>query len=204
EAHIRYMRRSILTAALDSFPPDVLIVDKHPRGFLGVLEPALDLLRAAGTKIVLGLRDVLDDAVTSRREWRADRSGKALSRWYDQVWVYGNRTVHDLAAELDLPASRTVHTGYLAAGRQPVDLVTEVEDPYVLAMVGGGADGAELAETFVRTELPAGHHGVLVTGPQMPADDVARIADIAAQRSDITVRTYVEDAEALIAGASAV
>lgn len=203
QGHLRHMRRSILTAALSSFRPDVLVVDKHPRGFLGELEPALDLLRAAGTRIVLGLRDVLDDAATSRREWRTDHSAQALHRWYDQVWVYGDQAVHDLAAELDLPADRTVHTGYLAAGRQPVELVTEVDEPYVLAMVGGGADGAQLAETFVRATMPAGHHGVLVTGPQMPAEDVARVVDIAAQRTDLTVRTYVDDAEALIAGSSA-
>ena len=204
EAHIRHMRRSILTAALSSFRPDVLVVDKHPRGFLGELEPALDLLRAAGTRIVLGLRDVLDDAATSRREWSADQSAAALRRWYDQVWVYGDRAVNDLGAELGLSPARTVHTGYLAAGRGPVEPVTEVETPYVLAMVGGGADGAHLAETFARSTLPAGHHGILVTGPQMPAEDVRRVAAIAAHRSDLTVRTYVEDAEALIAGASAV
>ncbi|MGC5617557.1 glycosyltransferase family protein [Georgenia sp. Z1491] len=204
ETHIRHMRRSILAAALDSFRPDVLVVDKHPRGFLGELEPALDLLRAAGTRIVLGLRDILDDAATARREWRADRSDRALRQWYDQVWVYGDRAVHDLAAELSLPAARTVHTGYLAAGRCRVEQVTEVETPYVLATVGGGADGAHLAETFVRSAMPAGHHGVLVTGPQMPTDDVHRIVDLAGTRSDLTVRTYVEDAEALLAGASAV
>ncbi|HLT83667.1 MAG TPA: glycosyltransferase [Phototrophicaceae bacterium] len=203
QPHIRHMRRSILTAALSSFRPDVLVVDKHPRGFLGELEPALERLRAAGTRIVLGLRDVLDDAVTSRREWDADRSAEALRRWYDRVWVYGDPAVHDLAAELDLPAARTVHTGYLAAGRGPVEQVTEVETPYVLAMVGGGADGAHLAEAFARSAMPAGHHGVLVTGPQMPADDVRRVADIAAHRGDLTVRTYVDDAEALIAGSSA-
>ncbi|WP_324649837.1 glycosyltransferase family protein [Georgenia sp. H159] len=204
EAHIRHMRRAILTAALSSFRPDVLVVDKHPRGFLGELEPALDLLRAAGTRIVLGLRDVLDDAVTSRREWRADRSSQALRRWYDRVWVYGDRTVHDLGAELDLPAARTVHTGYLAAGRGPVEPVTPVDEPYVLAMVGGGADGAGLAEAFARTPMPAGHHGYLVTGPQMPTGDVRRIVRLAAERPDLTVRTYVDDAEALIGGASAV
>ena len=203
QAHLRHMRRSVLTAALSSFRPDVLVVDKHPRGFLGELEPALEILRAARTRIVLGLRDVLDDAVTSRREWDADRSAQALNRWYDQVWVYGDSTVHDLSAELGLPAERTVHTGYLATGRGPVEQVTEVETPYVLAMVGGGADGAHLAESFARSAMPAGHHGILVTGPQMPAEDVRRVAEIAAQRSDLTVRTYVDDAEALIAGSSA-
>lgn len=202
EAEVLEMRRSILTAALTSFKPDVLIVDKHPRGFNQELEPALKLLRRRGTRVVLGLRDVLDDAITSRREWDADRSSQALRRWYHQVWVYGDRQVHDLGAELDLP--RAVYTGYLANGRCPAGAPTSVSTPYVLAMVGGGADGKEVAEAFVRAELPAGHHGVLVTGPQMPAADVASIRAAAEDRPEMAVHTYVDDSETLLAGAAAV
>ena len=207
--HIAHMRRSILTAALTSFRPDVVVVDKHPRGFRGELEPALDQLRRTGTKIVLGLRDVLDDDVTTRREWSTDRATEAVDRWYHQVWVYGDQHVHDLAAQLRLPARlrrRTVHTGYLATGRIPDRPVghTEVERPYVLAMVGGGADGVQLADAFAAADMPAGHHGVLVTGPQMPVEDVHRLVEVAATRSDLTVHTYVTDPEALLAGAVAV
>lgn len=209
EEHIADMRRAVLTAALVSFRPDVLVVDKHPRGFRGELEPALDVLRETGTRIVLGLRDVLDDEITARREWQADHSVEALERWYHQLWVYGDRRVQDLAAQLRLPArlaSRTVHTGYLATGRIPASRPprTEVRRPYVLAMVGGGSDGAQLAEAFARAELPAGHHGLLVTGPQMPAADVHRVRELAATRDDLTVRDYVPDPEALLADAAAV
>ena len=207
--HIAEMRRSILTAALTSFRPDVLIVDKHPRGFRGELEPALDALRAAGTRIVLGLRDVLDDEATARREWRRDDSTTALDRWYHQVWVYGDRRVLDIAAQLRLPhhwRHRTIHTGYLALGRIPAEptFVSRVQNPYVLAMVGGGSDGLQLAEAFVGSRMPAGHHGVLVTGPQMPKDQVHALVEHAATRDDLTVRTYVTDPEALLANAAAV
>lgn len=198
------MRRSILTAALDSFQPDVLIVDKHPRGFRGELEPALQILKERGSRIVLGLRDILDDAVTSRREWTAARSSDALHRWYDQVWVYGDRNIHDLAGELGLSDTSTVHTGYLAAGRVTPRPSPEVPEPYVLAMMGGGSDGEHLARTFVQTRLPAGHHGVLVTGPQMDPAHVAAIRQMAAHRDDITIHTWVDNAETLLAGAAAV
>lgn len=199
------MRRSILTAALESFQPDVLIVDKHPRGFNGELEPALQLLRERGTtRIVLGLRDVLDDAVTSRREWTVAQSSEAVSRWYDQVWVYGDRNIHDLAGELGLSETNTVHTGYLAAGRVAPRPTPEVPEPYVLAMMGGGSDGEDLARTFARTRLPADHHGVLVTGPQMDPVHVAEIRHLAAHRDDITIHTWVDDPGTLLAGAAAV
>lgn len=204
ESAVVGMRRSILTAALESFLPDVLIVDKHPRGFRGELEPALQILKEAGTRIVLGLRDILDDAVTSRREWKAARSSDAVQRWYDQVWVYGDRNIHDLARELGLSENHTVHTGYLASGRVEERSIPEAPAPYVLAMMGGGSDGEDLARTFVQTRLPAGHHGVLVTGPQMDAEHVATIRQMAAHRTDITIHTWVDNAETLLAGAAAV
>src|SRR5690606_2465296 len=68
--HIIAMRQAVLHAALASFAPDVLIVDKHARGFRGELEPALDAVRHAGGRIVLGLRDVLDDDATAVPEWK--------------------------------------------------------------------------------------------------------------------------------------
>ncbi len=204
ERSVTRMRRSILTAALDSFRPDVLIVDKHPRGFRGELEPSLKVLKKRGTRIVLGLRDVLDDAMTSRREWKADRSSEALKRWYDQVWIYGDREIHDLAGELGLPESSAVHTGYLAAGRVPAATLSEVPEPYVLAMMGGGSDGEHLARTFVQTRMPSGHHGVLVTGPQMAESHVAELREMAAHRDDLTIHTWVDNAESLLAGAAAV
>ena len=46
---------------------------------------------------VLGLRDVLDDVTTTRREWRDSRSREAIRSLYDQVWVYGDEAVFDPA-----------------------------------------------------------------------------------------------------------
>lgn len=208
QRHVVDMRRAVLTAALTSFRPDVLVVDKHPRGLRGELEPALRAL-AGTTQVVLGLRDVLDDPAVARREWSAERNGAALDRWYDAVWVYGDAAVHDPLAGLELPRRlrhRTVHTGYLAHGRDalPSGRRTAVESPYVLATVGGGSDGATLAEAFARAAMPAGHRGVLVTGPQMPPRERRRIHGIAENRPELEVHEFVEDATALLAGASAV
>lgn len=209
------VRSSILEAALRSFAPDILIVDKHPRGFAGELEPALNALRALspphapGTHVVLGVRDVLDDAATAAAEWEASGSAAALQQWYDEIWVYGDADVHDPLAGLALPdrlRDRVVHTGYLATGRgsHASARPTPTTEPYVVAMVGGGADGAELASAFAAAELPEGHRGVLVTGPQMPAEHRRRIERLAATRPELDVYRYVEDAEALLARAAAV
>ena len=54
------------------YKPDLLIVDKEPRGAVRELDPALAHLRRNGSvSCVLGLRDVLDDPLAVRQEWRA-------------------------------------------------------------------------------------------------------------------------------------
>src|SRR5258708_4302194 len=69
---ILHLRQSTIQAALESFRPDVLIVDKLPRGVLRELDPSLELLHKKGhTRCVLGLRDVLDDAETVGKEWQS-------------------------------------------------------------------------------------------------------------------------------------
>jgi len=87
------MRADTMAAALEAFAPDALIVDKHPLGLFGELEPALEALSPIGTRCVLGLRDVLDRPATVRREWLADRADEALRDHYSTVWVYGDPQV---------------------------------------------------------------------------------------------------------------
>jgi len=203
--HIIAMRQAVLHAALASFAPDVLIVDKHARGFRGELEPALDAVRHAGGRIVLGLRDVLDDDATAVPEWKEARTARALKNWYDEVWVYGDPLVHDPLTDLKVPGRVNVrHTGYLAHGRPAARAVTTTGgSPYVLAMVGAGGDGAGLARAFARAAMPDGHRGVIVAGPHMPEHDVEEVRRIAAERGDIRVVRSAPDAAALIAGAAA-
>lgn len=187
------MRAELVHSALAAFQPDLLVVDKHPRGFRGELTPALDTLTAGGTKVVLGLRDVLDEPARARREWADERSTEAVARWYDQVWLYGDPRVHDLAETLRLPASVTglvTYTGYLA------DRPTHREAAagrHVLGLVGAGSDGGPLAEAFAGAAMPPGYGGVLITGPHLPPPHRATIRDRAAGRADLQVHEFVAD-----------
>src|SRR5213083_550860 len=94
------VRARTAAAALDAFAPDVLIVDNVPRGALRELDLALETLRAQGrTRLVLGLRDVLDDPVTLQGEWTRAQNDEAVRRYYDAVWVYGDPAVYDPVRE---------------------------------------------------------------------------------------------------------
>lgn len=165
------LRRGVLRAALTAFAPDLVVVDKVARGFRGELEPALRRLRKGGTRLVLGLRDVLDAPAAATAEWRRQRTTEALREFYDEVWVYGDRRVSDLAADCAVPPSvrhLLTYTGFLAAGRPAAEVAPPPEGRFTLCLLGGGQDGAELARTFARAPRPAGTTSVLVTGPYLP------------------------------------
>jgi predicted glycosyltransferase len=204
------LRSLALSAALAAFRPDVLIVDKLPTGVQNELAGTLDLLKAMGTKLVLGLREVLDEPERVRAEW--DRSGAmdVLRRFYDAIWVYGDRAVFDPVVEYDIPAdvARLVrYSGYIdrLAADRTAELAAlrrrelELPDGHLsVCLVGGGEDGFRLADAFARCRLPEGSTGVVVTGPFMPEGEQATLAAIASQRDDLVVIPFLPDADTLI------
>jgi predicted glycosyltransferase len=203
------MRARTLRNALAAYEPDVLIVDRLPLGVYDELAESLGLLREMGTRLVLGLRDVLDDPARVRADWhRADALG-VVRRSYDAIWVYGDPGVFDPAVEYDLPADVREMVRY--SGYIDRDTAEPTPDPAVrrrqlglpdgriaLCVLGGGEDGDRLAAAFARATLPAGTTGVVVTGPFMDDDKRAALHALADGRDDLRVLDFVPDAHTLI------
>jgi predicted glycosyltransferase len=215
-ADVLRMRSLLLDTALTSFDPDLFVVDKVARGVHGELDPALTALREHGrTHTVLGLRDVLDTPVVAMREWQAARTSEAVRDLYDEVWVYGDPTVYDPVEEYALPREVTrklVFTGYLAGHRPPGLRVRgsgslspdPPAQPFVVCTVGGGQDGLALARSFLHAVLPRGLHGVILTGPYMPAHRRAELIRDAECRCDVTVHEFVAGTHEFLRRAEAV
>jgi len=55
------MRASIIRQTALSFRPDLFLVDKEPLGLKGEVLATLEMLKAMGTTLVLGLRDIMDE-----------------------------------------------------------------------------------------------------------------------------------------------
>lgn len=202
------VRAAVLEAAVSAFVPDLLVVDKHPRGACGELEPTLDRLRQAGrARVVLGLRDVLDDPARAAREWRRDGCRAALERWYHGVWVYGDPAVHDVRRDVDLavrlPAGVSF-TGYLSPAGSPHRPPGDTGRDRLLCLVGGGDDGGPLAATFAATPFPPGWTGEVVLGPQMPVGDRDRVHRLAGRRHDLRVHDACWAVDRLLDRAAAV
>jgi len=206
------LRERTIRAALESFDPDLLIVDKVPRGALGELTPSLAALKARGrVRCVLGLRDILDEPTAVKREWDdADNEG-AIREYYDAVWVYGDRNVYDLGREYKFGpdvCSRMTYTGYLDqrarldipdvrpdSGAAVVDLP---QGRQILCTVGGGEDGGSVAEAFAGAAMPDGTTGIVLAGPFMPRRTLQRVRRLAQLNEQLVLLEFVPEATRLM------
>jgi predicted glycosyltransferase len=209
EALLR-VRSEALRSALAAFEPDALIVDRLPAGVGGELTASFDVLDEMGTRLVLGLPEVLGDAARVRADW-SRASYDVIRRHYDAVWVYGDPNVFDPVDDCGMPrdiASMVRYSGYLdgygpgPAAAQRERAVREEhrlgDGPVCVCLAGGNDEGVRLAETFARSPLPAGTTGVILTGPFIDAHDRAGLEGLAAGRDDLRVIGLLPDADTLI------
>jgi predicted glycosyltransferase len=117
-----------------------------------------------------------------------------------------------LTVEYEFPpelAAKVHFTGYLGhlPWRRTDDALAPREIPpslaatpgrIVLCMVGGGQDGAPLAEAFAQSDLPLGTTGVLVTGPFMPQELQQRLVRLTAANHCVRVSPFVADTGPLL------
>ena len=206
------LRTAVIREAVEKFEPNLFLVDKEPLGLRGEVGPALEAAKKMGTRLVLGVRDVLDAPDRLQREWSRKSAFEALDRLYDDIWVYGDRRFYDPLQGLLLPAGireKASYTGYLR--RPSLDPVSAppappFKDPFVLVMAGGGGDGGPLIEWTLETYERRNHGlppALIVTGPFLPPQDQQRARDRVAQDSRLKLKTFDAEIEFLQAQAAA-
>jgi predicted glycosyltransferase len=197
------LREGILAAAVASYRPSVLLVDRHPLGVGGELRTALNRLREVGGTAVLGLRDVLDDPATVRAEWTPARTRVVLEH-YGRVLVYGDEAVFDTLRRSALPpevAVRSRYCGYVTMPRSgDAEAARTIRGfaartrsrPLVLATTGGGEDGRQLLEAFVDASAASSWEAIAVAGPQLGPLEAQALRGRAA-RAGVAMRTFVPE-----------
>ena len=178
------VRTRILESIVDSYRPDLMLVDHMPHGIFGELIRPLTAVRKARRRIriLLGLRDILGAPADICRAWRTEGAYEAAERYYDGVCVYGSADLFDLAREYEFPqaiSEKVTYCGYVSrqSAQPPLDdasfarLFPRRSDALVLVTGGGGADASFFMDKFidsVRLTFPrVGFDAVLSTGPFM-------------------------------------
>ena len=222
-AEVHAMRKALIQSAVLSFNPHILLVDHMPHGAMGELLPMLAALRASGaaTKVVLGLRDILDAPEVVQRVWRDEGAYEAIERFYDQILVYGPQEVFDLPVQYGFsPAlvDKTRFCGYIctpeaarytARARAKYLPASASDTRLIIAMAGGGADAYPFMSALLDA-LPALQAQqpcllALITGPFMPAEQrrelEARSRGLPAHvsRSVSDTLSYIEAADLVVA-----
>jgi len=189
---IMRLRAALIAEVAQHFAPDLVLVDHAPLGMKGELLPALRALRrdAPDTRIVLGLRDVLDEPRKVRQQWADQGMFAAIDTFYDDVLVYGQRDLFNPVTAYAFPpalAARTHYCGYIQREdpmRPAAELRAELgldAGPFVLITTGGGGDGAVLEEACLDAlALLTGRHAlqaVILTGPLMAPEERTRLEE---------------------------
>jgi len=205
------LRASIIKHTAEIFAPDVFIVDKEPVGLRGEVLETLKMLKRRGTRLVLGLRDVMDEPRVLEPEWQRKKVLPALRDLYDEIWVYGLPQICDPLEGIDIPQRvrrKMIYTGYLhrevPTHGAPPRLPDICQKPYVLVTTGGGGDGDGLIEWVLRAYehdplLP--YPALLVLGPFMQAERQREFMERAARLKRVDTITFHGQLETLVSRA---
>jgi predicted glycosyltransferase len=198
---VRRARSAVLLDVIARWKPDVFLIDHAPQGMKGELLPVFDAipLISPRTKVVLGLRDILDEPERVVEAWSADHVYETLESVYDRILVYGEQDLFDLGAAYRIPepvASRLEYCGYVT-GNTPV---RSAEAPgglpngeYVLGTVGGGGDGVEVLMATARAAAASDLGSVLCMGPLMSGQDRRQLRALASSVPGAAVVDHVRD-----------
>ena len=190
--HALDIRKNIITATAKTFQPQLFIVDKEPLGLRKEVLPTLKWLQRCrpGTRAILGLRDIMDDAATIKQDWREKGVYEILQNLYAEIWVYGNREFYDPIDEYDIAESisqKMYFTGYIprkipgpeAVRNMRKELGVKPDEKLVVVTTGGGGDGYAVMRTYVSmlesAAKPLPFKSVLITGPFMPKNKRRKI-----------------------------
>jgi predicted glycosyltransferase len=111
-------------------------VDRHPFGIFGELREGLEHAHSRGSRVVLGLPDVLDDPAAVATELRGAHWA-GVAETYHEALVYGERRFCDHESEYSLPV-RPRYNGWLADPEKPGR-----RQPRLLAIAAGGGSETE-------------------------------------------------------------
>lgn len=188
------LRSNLLREAIDTVEPDVLVIDHLPHGVWGELLPILAMIKSQGrpTKVMLGLRDILDTPDVVRRRWEHDGVYRTIEAYYDKVLIYGQPDIvptAELYGLADRVPDRIEYCGYVydsqgiaqqgtsvgAASKLPGLNALQKDQRVVFVQAGGGFDAYPMISATLSAlrclDDDETIRSIVVAGPLMPKAD---------------------------------
>ncbi|MDW7771570.1 MAG: glycosyltransferase [Desulfobulbaceae bacterium] len=217
--HALTIRKSIISATAKSFQPDLFIVDKEPLGLKKEVLPVLRWFKknCPKTRTILGLRDIMDDRETIRRDWQHKKVYSYLEELYSEIWVYGRQDIYDAVAEYDIPENiqkKMYFTGYLPRKRSSEGAKRKTrkkfcgngQEKMLVVTAGGGGDGYQMMDTYLtlhEKKKMNGFKSILITGPFMPRNQ-RRLLAKRAKSLPVTILPFYAAMEEMLGAADLV
>jgi predicted glycosyltransferase len=211
-------RRSLLSSLLDELQPTVIVVELFPFGRRQFAPEITDFLErahrlASRPVVVSSVRDILVRGGPAQHA-RDDEAAERLNRYFDLVVVHADPRFARLEETFRpsiavLPPVR--YTGFVVPAGEPPprsrsSRADDNQPAEVVVSAGGGMTGGPLmraaAEAHGRYLGSLGIITRLVTGPFLPAKEMAELKAVAAGCPGLSVERFVPDFRAVLARAS--
>lgn len=220
-AAVLEIRRNVISAAVESYGPHFVIVDRLPLGIeCELYEPLTELRRRdSRVRIVAGLRDLVGDPALVRAAWAHQGGGASIDEVFDEVfdevWLYGARQVFGSEFDPSADFPNVVYMGYLrhefALKEARSKLVNEgvsLERPLVLVTVGGGREGYRLVDHFFSylesRDIEPDFETHVVCGPLMSTAEKKALDARAARLAGVSIDRFHKDLTPYVRSASVV
>ncbi|MFK7994088.1 MAG: glycosyltransferase family protein [Granulosicoccus sp.] len=198
----RQKRCNRLLDTYRAFKPDIVLLEAFPFGRRQVRFELLPLIHAIENTaprpvLLASIRDILQMRVKPGRD---AETARLVNNHFDRVLVHGDPAFADLQSSFshaDQIADHILYTG-LVCGPEPGVTDTSFN---VVVSAGGGAVGAQLVKASIEAShrLPDLGSWCVITGPNLPEQDILQIVDSAP--ANVTVERFRSDFTALLAGA---
>ncbi len=198
------IRRQQLLEVLNSFRPDVLMIELFPFGrrrFSFELIPLIEAAKAQGAKVISSLRDIV---VTKNNQTRHEaKIVRLINQYFDQLLIHSDPDLHPLEDSFSRVTDLNCdvrYTGYVvqkSESSQPTiadNIALSKKKPMILVSVGGGRFGHELLDCVVQSaeilESKIPHRIQIFTGPFILDDQFWALKNAAKDRSNLNIRRY--------------
>ena len=192
---IQDLRASLICGAIESFSPDIFLVDHVPAGIWHELVPALRCIHGSANRphVVLGLRDILGAPQDIRMTWDSEGVYDLIEEFYDEILIYGCRDLFPAGDLYHLGSNfsgRVSYCGYIHSRRPCLDRDSAraklgfSKQPSVVVTAGGGHDAFAMMMAALDAVAACGpavpFETYMITGPLMPESERAALVNRAA------------------------